>query len=83
MTFSSSYEELVKKLKPCSVVFERLKPEKVSTLKVIDDPSRINDEKPIASNELSTIEIEEEEVEVDLAQTEADALKEDKVSLVF
>ena len=62
------------------MVFERLSPEKVSTLKVIDDPSRINDEAPAFNGDISDVEIVEEEVEVDLAEAEANALNENNVS---
>lgn len=63
------------------MVFERLSPERVSTLKVIDDPARINDEAPAFNGDVSDVEIVEEEVEVDLAEAEANALNEKNVSL--
>ena len=67
-----SYEDLVKILKPCDVVLERINDKQLTTLKVVDDPNRINDE-PIAhsSHPQQDEEEEEEEIEIDLRETEA------------
>ncbi|CAG2111685.1 unnamed protein product [Medioppia subpectinata] len=73
LTFDSKnrfYEELVKQLKPCSVSVERIDSQELPKLKVISDPNRIKDEVLPEVHDADDL-IEEEEVDVVLAEVEA------------
>ena len=74
-----SYEDLVKQLKPLSVVLDKISDKKYPTLKLVDDPNRIKDEViDLPDDDDDNQEEEEEEIEIDLTEAEANADKEAK-----